>query len=91
MQDGLTGQWITDATVTVCVRDSDGATVIEPITCQRDTATVATYRGTIDDRLTAVLQENVEYYVEATAVWGTATGFRRVSRKARRYAARSIV
>jgi hypothetical protein len=84
MRDGLSGEYIVDATVTVQVFGLDGIAVSDIIACPRDTGTIANYVGTIDNRQTEILVEGKEYYVDVTATHGDATGYRRVRRLAAR-------
>ena len=90
MKDGLTGEALVAASVNMKVRDDNEAVVIFPVTLRRDMFSVSTYRGTLDNRHTALLTNNNTYYLDVSATDGTSTGFRRISLKAATWRGRSF-
>lgn len=91
MRDGLTGEWLVDATVTMQVKDTDGDVVIVQRTLSRDHGTISSYHGTLDNRYTATLTAGIDYLLEITATRGSATGFRRIRLRAAKYGSRKFL
>jgi hypothetical protein len=84
MRDGLTGEWIVTASVTAQLIGLDEISVSDVVVLARDHGTTASYVGTFDNRQTAVLTVGVDYYMDVTALYGDATGFRRIRMRAAR-------
>jgi hypothetical protein len=91
MRDGLTGEWLVDATVTMEVKDTAGVVVIAQTTLDRDHGTIASYHGTLDRRYTALLTAGNDYDLEITCIRGPSTGFRRIRLRAARYGSKRFL